>query len=167
MSHELPEGLHPDTLAVLPPVPPRHGRPPRRFAGEEEGYTYSRTSNPTVTSFEQRLAALEGTETAIGTSSGMSAILLMCLGLLKAGDHVICSQSMFGSTIKLIGSEFARFGVQSSFVPQTDTAAWKAALRPETRLLFAETPTNPLTDLCDIRELADIAHAAGVLLAVD
>ena len=186
MSHELPEGLHPDTLAVRQAVPrsvygensealyltssfvqPDAATAARRFAGEEEGYTYSRTSNPTVTSFEQRLAALEGTETAIGTSSGMSAILLMCLGLLKAGDHVICSQSMFGSTIKLIGSEFARFGVQSSFVPQTDTAAWKAALRPETRLLFAETPTNPLTDLCDIRELADIAHAAGVLLAVD
>ena len=186
MAHELPEGLHPDTLAVRQAmarspygehsealyltssfVQPDAATAARRFAGQEEGYTYSRTSNPTVTSFEQRLAALEGTETAIGTSSGMSAILLMCMALLKAGDHVVCSQSMFGSTMNLIGKEFARFGVQSSFVPQTDAAAWQAALRPETRLLFAETPTNPLTDLCDIRALADIAHAAGVLLAVD
>lgn len=112
----------------------------RRFAGEEEGYTYTRTGNPTVTSFERRLAALEGTESAIGTATGMSAILLMCLALLKTGDHVICSRSMFGSTIKLIGGELSRFGVHTTFVPQTDAAAWKAALRPETRLMFAETP---------------------------
>ncbi|MDD2713070.1 MAG: O-succinylhomoserine sulfhydrylase [Simplicispira sp.] len=186
MNHELPPGLHVDTLAVRQSVPrslygehsealyltssfvqPDAATAARRFAGEEDGYTYSRTSNPTVTAFEQRLAALEGTESAIGTSSGMSAILLMCMGLLKAGDHVVCSQSMFGSTMNLIGKEFARFGVQSTFVPQTDAAAWQAALRAETRLMFAETPTNPLTDLCDIRALADIAHAAGVLLAVD
>ena len=183
---ELPSGLHPDTLAVRQSVPrsqygehsealyltssfvqPDAATAARRFAGEEDGYTYSRTSNPTVTAFEQRLAALEGTESAIGTSSGMSAILLLCLGLLKAGDHVVCSQSMFGSTMNLIGKEFARFGVQSTFVPQTDASAWQAAMRPETRLLFAETPTNPLTDVCDIQALADIAHAAGVLLAVD
>ena len=186
MRDSLPPGLHPETLAVRQAVPrsqygensealyltssfvqPDAATAARRFAGEEEGYTYSRTSNPTVTAFEQRLAALEGTEAAIGTSSGMSAILLMCLGLLKAGDHVVCSQSMFGSTMKLIGSELARFGVESSFVAQTDAAAWKAAMRPQTRLLFAETPTNPLTDLCDIQALAGIAHEAGVLLAVD
>ena len=186
MAHELPAGLHPSTLAVRQSVPssaygehsealyltssfvqPDAATAARRFAGEEDGYTYTRTANPTVAAFEQRLAAMEGTESAIATSSGMSAILLMCLGLLKSGDHVVCSQSMFGSTMKLIGGEFARFGVQSSFVPQTDAAAWKAALRPETRLMFAETPTNPLTDLCDIQALADIAHAAGVLLAVD
>ncbi len=186
MSRDLPCGLHPDTLAVRQSVPrsqygehsealyltssfvqPDAATAARRFAGEEDGYTYSRTSNPTVTAFEQRLAALEGTESAIGTSSGMSAILLLCLGLLKAGDHVVCSQSMFGSTMNLIGKEFARFGVQSTFVPQTDASAWQAAMRPETRLLFAETPTNPLTDVCDIQALADIAHAAGVLLAVD
>lgn len=182
----LPEGLHPDTLAVREAIPrsvygehsealylsssfvqPDAATAARRFAGEEEGYTYTRTGNPTVTSFERRLAALEGTESAIGTATGMSAILLMCLGLLKTGDHVICSRSMFGSTIKLIGGELSRFGVQTTFVPQTDAAAWKAALRPETRLMFAETPTNPLTDLCDIQALADIAHEAGVLLAVD
>jgi O-succinylhomoserine sulfhydrylase len=92
---------------------------------------------------------------------------MMCMGLLKAGDHVICSHSMFGSTIKLIGSDLAKFGVESSFVPQTDANAWKAAIKPNTKLLFAETPTNPLTDVCDIRALADIAHDAGALLAVD
>lgn len=186
MTPEFLATLHSDTLAVRQAMPrsaygehsealyltssfvqPDAATAARRFAGEEDGYTYSRTSNPTVSSFERRLAALEGTESAIGTASGMSAILLMCMALLKAGDHVICSQSMFGSTINLIGKELARFGVQSSFVAQTDAAAWQAALRPETRLMFAETPTNPLTDLCDIRALADIAHAAGVLLAVD
>lgn len=139
----------------------------RRFAGDEDGFTYGRYGNPTVTSFERRLAALEGSEAAMGTASGMSAILLMCLGLLKAGDHVVCSQSMFGSTIKLIGSDLAKFGVESSFVPQTDLGAWKAALRPNTRLLFAETPTNPLTEVCDIQALADLAHNAGALLCVD
>ncbi|WCM91657.1 O-succinylhomoserine sulfhydrylase [Acidovorax sp. NCPPB 2350] len=183
---ELPQGLHPDTLAVRESIPrsqygehsealylsssfvqPDAATAARRFAGEEEGYTYTRTSNPTVTAFERRLAAMEGTETAIGTATGMSAILLMCLALLKAGDHVVCSQSMFGSTIKLIGGELSRFGVQTTFVPQTDASAWKAALRPETRLMFAETPTNPLTDLCDIAALSAIAREAGVLLAVD
>ena len=139
----------------------------RRFAGEEEGYTYSRFGNPTVTSMEQRLAALEGTEACIGTSSGMAAIMLMCMGLLKAGDHVICSQSVFGSTIRLLAGEFGKFGVQSSFVSQTDIAQWRAAIQPNTRLLFAETPTNPLTEVCDIRALAEVAHAAGALLAVD
>jgi O-succinylhomoserine sulfhydrylase len=139
----------------------------RRFAGEEDGFTYGRYGNPTVTSFEQRLAAMEGTEACMSTASGMSAILMMCMGLLKSGDHVVCSQSMFGSTIKLIGSDLAKFGVESSFVPQTDVAAWKAAVKPNTKLLFAETPTNPLTEVCDIQALADIAHNAGALLAVD
>lgn len=140
----------------------------RRFGGQEEGYTYGRSSNPTVTSFEQRLAALEGTQACMATASGMSAIMLMCFSLLKAGDHVIISQSMFGSTLKLIGSEFARFGVETSVVPQTDLAAWQAAIRPGvTRLLFAETPTNPLGEVCDIAALADLAHNAGALLAVD
>ncbi len=139
----------------------------RRFAGEEAGYTYGRSGNPTVSSMEQRLAALEGTEACMATSSGMSAIMLMCFSLLKAGDHVVYSQSLFGSTIKLIGSEFARFGVESTAVPQTDLAAWKQAVRPNTRLLFAETPTNPLTEVCDIAALAEVAHNAGALLAVD
>ena len=139
----------------------------RRFAGEEDGYTYARLGNPTVSSMEQRLAALEGTEACIGTASGMGAILLMCMGLLKSGDHVICSHSMFGSTIKLIGGEFVKFGVQSTFVSQTDVGEWQAAVKPNTRLLFAETPTNPLTEVCDIAALADVAHRAGALFAVD
>jgi O-succinylhomoserine sulfhydrylase len=138
-----------------------------RFAMEEEGFTYSRVSNPTVTSMEMRLAALEGTEAAIATSTGMSAILLLGMGLLKAGDHVICSQSVFGSVIPLFGREFAKFGVETTFVSQTDVAAWKAAVRPTTKLLFAESPTNPLTEVCDIQALADIAHNAGAFLAVD
>ncbi|WP_439517431.1 O-succinylhomoserine sulfhydrylase [Hydrogenophaga sp.] len=139
----------------------------RRFAGEEDGFTYGRYGNPTVASFEQRLAALEGAEACMSTASGMSAILMMCMGLLKAGDHVVCSQSMFGSTIKLIGTDLAKFGVASTFVPQTDVAAWQAAMTPNTKLLFAETPTNPLTEVCDIRALADLAHNAGALLCVD
>ncbi len=184
--NSLPKGLHLDTLAVRAAVDksqygensealyltssftqPDSETAARRFAGEEEGYIYSRFTNPTVRSMELRLAALEGTEDCIGTSSGMSAILLLCMGLLKAGDHVVCSRSVFGSTIKLIGTEFGKFGVQSTFVSQTDAAEWKAAIRPNTKLLFAETPTNPLTDVCDIRALADIAHDAGALLAVD
>jgi O-succinylhomoserine sulfhydrylase len=139
----------------------------RRFGGEEEGYTYGRSGNPTVSSFEMRLAAMEDSEAALATSSGMSSIMLMLFSLLKAGDHVLYSQSMFGSTLKLIGSEFARFGVESTAVSQTDLAAWKAAIRPNTKLLFAETPTNPLTEVCDIQALADLAHNAGALLAVD
>jgi O-succinylhomoserine sulfhydrylase len=138
----------------------------RRFANEEDAFVYSRFSNPTVTMMERRLAALEGTTGCIGTSSGMSAITMIIMGLLKAGDHVVCSQSTFGSTIKLF-QDFGKFGVQTSFVAQTDVAAWKAAVQPNTQLLFAESPTNPLTEVCDIRALADIAHSAGALLAVD
>jgi O-succinylhomoserine sulfhydrylase len=185
-SRELPDNLHRDTLAVrVAQERSQHGEnsealyltsgfvqpdaetSARRFAGTEEGYTYGRTSNPTVTSFERRLAAMEGTEAAIGASTGMGAILMMCMGLLKAGDHVVCSRSMFGSTIALIGREFAKFGVETTFVSQTDVAEWKAALRPTTKLLFAETPTNPLTEVCDITALAELAHSAGALLAVD
>ena len=185
-THNLPPGLHPDTLAqrvAMEPsqygensealyltsgyVQPSAEVSARRFGGEEEGFTYGRSGNPTVSSFEMRLAAMEGSEAALATSSGMSAVMLMLFSLLKAGDHVLYSQSMFGSTIKLIGSEFSRFGVESTIVPQTDLAAWKAAIRPNTKLLFAETPTNPLTDVCDIQALADLAHNAGALLSVD
>jgi O-succinylhomoserine sulfhydrylase len=116
---------------------------------------------------ERRLAALEGTEACIGTSSGMGAILLLMLALLKSGDHVLCSRSVFGATIKLLQGDFARFGVESTFVAQTELAEWKAAMRPNTRLLFVETPTNPLTEVCDIQALADLAHDAGALLVVD
>ncbi|MDR0479340.1 MAG: aminotransferase class I/II-fold pyridoxal phosphate-dependent enzyme, partial [Burkholderiaceae bacterium] len=182
----LPANLHPDTLALRVGlegspygehssalyltsgfVQPDAQMSARRFANEEAGYTYSRTSNPSVTALERRLAALEGAEAATCTATGMAAILLTGLALLKAGDHVVCSRSVFGSTLKLLGNEFSRFGVQTTFVSQTDVAEWRAAVRPETRLLFAETPTNPLTEVCDIRALADIAHNAGALLAVD
>jgi O-succinylhomoserine sulfhydrylase len=181
----LPPDARPDTLAVregLPRTPwgensealfltssfvhPDAATAARRFANEEDAFVYSRFSNPTVSMMERRLAALEGTTGCIGTASGMSAILLLVLGLLKAGDHVICSVSVFGSTIKLL-QDFARFGIDTSFVSQTDTGAWRAAMRPSTRLLFAETPTNPLTEVCDIAGLAEIAHAGGALLAVD
>lgn len=138
-----------------------------RFAGEEEAFVYSRFTNPTTMMFERRLAALEGTEAAIATSSGMSAILLMVMGLLKAGDHVVCSQSVFGATIVLLQREFGKFGVQTTFVPQTDLQAWRDAIQPNTKLLFAETPSNPMTEVCDIAALAEMAHAAGALLAVD
>ncbi len=184
--HPLPADLHLETLAVRLAadrsqygensealyltsgyVQPSAEASARRFAGEEDGYTYGRSGNPTVSSFEMRLAALEGSEACLATSSGMSSIMLMLFSLLKAGDHVVYSQSMFGSTLKLIGSEFARFGVESTVVPQTDLAAWQAAIRPNTKILFAETPTNPLTEVCDIAALADMAHNAGALLAVD
>lgn len=183
---ELPPGLHRETLAVRAALEPsQYGENSEalfltsgflqpdsqtmahRFANPLEGYTYGRTSNPTVSSFEMRLAALEGTEAAIGASTGMAAILMMCMALLKAGDHVICSRSVFGSTLNLIGKEFGKFGVESTFVSQTDVNEWKRAVRPNTKLLFAETPTNPLTDVCDIQALADLAHNAGALLTVD
>ena len=183
---DLPQGLRRDTLAVregLPPsawgensealfltssfVQPDAATAAARFANEEEAFIYSRFSNPTVTMFERRLAALEGTEGCIGTSSGMSAILLLGMGLLKAGDHVVCSQSVFGSTIMLFGREFGKFGVETTFVSQTDVSAWRRAIKPNTRLLFAESPTNPLTEVCDIRALSLVAKEAGALLAVD
>jgi len=183
---KLPDHLHAETLAVRTAidksqygensealyltssfVQPTAEIAARRFAQQEDGYTYTRVGNPTVSSMELRLAALEGTETAIATSSGMAAILLLGMGLLRAGDHVVCSQSVFGSTVRLFSAEFGKFGVATSFVAQTDSAAWRRAIRPNTKLLFAETPTNPLTDICDIQALADIAHNAGALLAVD
>jgi O-succinylhomoserine sulfhydrylase len=138
-----------------------------RFANEEEAFVYSRFSNPTVTMMERRLAALEGTTGCIATSSGMGAILLLVMGLLKAGDHVICSQSVFGSTIKLLQADFGRFGVQTTFVSQTDVGQWRDAVKSNTRLLFAETPSNPLTEVCDIAALAEVARRAGATLAVD
>jgi O-succinylhomoserine sulfhydrylase len=182
----LPKDVRLDTLAVrqgLPPsqwgensealfltssfVQPDAATAAARFANEEEAFIYSRFTNPTVTMMERRLAAMEGAQACIATSSGMSAILLLGMGLLKAGDHVICSQSVFGSTIMLFGREFAKFGVETSFVSQTDPDEWRRAVKSNTRLLFAESPTNPLTEVCDIRALAAIAKQAGAWLAVD
>lgn len=178
--------LHPETLAVRTAVErsqygehaealyltssflqPDAASAARRFAGEEPAYIYSRFTNPTVTSMEQRLAALEETEGCVATATGMSAILLIAMTFLQTGDHVVCSQSVFGSTVKLFAGILDRFGIETSFVPQSDVAAWKAACRPETQMLFAETPTNPLTEVCDIEALADVAHNCGALLAVD
>ena len=182
---DLPPGLGLDTLAVREGLPrtqwgensealfltssfvhPDAETAARRFANEEEAFVYSRFGNPTVTMMERRLAALEGSSGCIGTGSGMSAILMLVMALLKGGDHIVCSQSVFGSTIRLL-QDFAKFGIETSFVSQTDVAQWRAAMRPSTKLLFAESPTNPLTEVCDIAALAEVAHAGGALLAVD
>jgi O-succinylhomoserine sulfhydrylase len=138
-----------------------------RFAGSDCGNVYSRYTNPTVAVFEQRLAALEGAEMAVATASGMAAILSTCMALLKSGDHVICSRSVFGTTTVLFSRYMQKFGVEVTFVSLVDLAAWQAAIKPNTRLLFLETPSNPLNELVDIRAVADIAHAANALLAVD
>ncbi len=138
-----------------------------RFSGDEPGNIYSRFTNPTVRTFEQRLAALEGGESCVATASGMAAILATCLGLTKAGDHIVSSRSIFGTTSVLFTKYLAKFGVETSFVSLTDLAAWKAAIRPETRLLFLETPSNPLTEVGDIAALAELAHDHDCLLAVD
>lgn len=138
-----------------------------KFANQEPGNIYSRFTNPTVTAFEQRLAALEGAECCIATSSGMAAILSAVMGLLKAGDHVVCSASVFGATVQLFGSIFKRFGIDTTFVSGTDVAAWQAAMTPKTRLLYLETPSNPLTEVYDIAALSQMAHAGGALVAVD
>jgi O-succinylhomoserine sulfhydrylase len=138
-----------------------------RFSGAVPGNIYSRFTNPTVRTFERRLAALEGGECAVATASGMAAILSTCMGLLKAGDHVVSSRSVFGSTTSLFNTYLQRFGVAVDYVALTDPGAWERALRPATRLLFLETPSNPLTEVADIGDLADLAHRHGALLAVD
>lgn len=138
-----------------------------RFDGSEPGNVYSRYTNPTVRSFEERLAALEGGEKAVATSSGMAAILATVLGLLKAGDEIVTSQSLFGTTNVLFDKYARNFGVSTGFVPLADLAAWEAAITPATKLFFIETPSNPLGELVDIAALAELAHKHGILLAVD
>lgn len=138
-----------------------------RFAGEEDGNVYARFTNPTVTAMQVRLAALEGGEACIATASGMAAILSLVMALLKSGDHVVASQGLFGSTQQLFGNIFTKFGIQTTFVPAADIAAYAAAIRPETRLIFVETPSNPLTELVDIEAVAQVAHRHEVILAVD
>jgi O-succinylhomoserine sulfhydrylase len=138
-----------------------------RFGNQEPGNVYSRFTNPTVKVLEDRLAALEGAECCVATASGMSAILSCVMGLLKAGDHIVSSASVFGATVQLLGTIIKRFGVETTFVSGTDPAKWRAALTPKTRLLFVETPSNPLTEIFDIAALSEIAHKAGALLAVD
>jgi len=138
-----------------------------RFSGDSPGNIYSRFTNPTVRNFEERLASLEGGECCVATSSGMAAILATCAGLLKAGDHVVSSQSIFGTTTILFSTWLARFGIETTFVPLTDTAAWEAAIRPATRMLFLETPSNPLTEIADIKVLSMLAGSHNCLLVVD
>ncbi|GIK25228.1 MAG: O-succinylhomoserine sulfhydrylase [Betaproteobacteria bacterium] len=138
-----------------------------RFSGEEAGFVYGRFSNPTVSMLQERLAALEGGEACIATASGMAAILSTVMALMKAGEHIVASQGIFGATQQLFGGILSRFGVETTFVASSDPAAFRAALRPQTKLVFIETPSNPLTEVFDIAALAEVAHAGGALLAVD
>lgn len=136
------------------------------FSGQKEGFIYSRFTNPTVDAFQKRLAALEGAEYAVATASGMSAIMSCMMGLLSAGDHVVVSQSVFGATVQLFNI-LGRFGIEVSYAKATDPASWAAAVKPNTKLFFAETPSNPLTEIVDIPAVAEIAHAAGAKLVID
>ena len=138
-----------------------------RFSGDEPGNIYSRFTNPTVRNFEERLAALEGGESCVATASGMAAILATCMGMLQQGDHIVSSRSVFGSTTLLFNKYLTRFGIQTSFVPLSDHQAWEQAIQPNTRLLFLETPSNPLTEVADIRWLSELAHANDAVLVVD
>ena len=138
-----------------------------RFSGDQPGNIYSRFTNPTVRTFEERLASMEGGQRCVATSSGMSAILATCAGLLKAGDHIVSSRSIFGTTTMLFSNVLSRFGIETSFVSLSDINSWETAIRPETRMLFLETPSNPLTELCDIKQLSGLAHSHGCLLVVD
>ena len=166
--HRTPEGEHSDPLFFTSSYVFRTAADAAaRFAGEVPGNVYSRYTNPTVRAFEERIAALEGAEQAVATSTGMSAILSLVMALCSAGDHVLVSQSVFGSTISLFEKYFKRFGVQVDYVPLANLAGWEQAIKPNTRLLFVESPSNPLAELVDIGALAEIAHARGALLVVD
>jgi O-succinylhomoserine sulfhydrylase len=138
-----------------------------RFSGEEPGNIYSRFTNPTVTALEERLAVLEEAETCIATSTGMSAILASVMGLLSAGDHIVASRSLFGATVNLFNNILKRFNIDTTFVSATDVSAWEAAVRPNTKLFFLETPSNPLTEISDITEISKVAKKVGAWLAVD
>ncbi|MFO7602868.1 MAG: O-succinylhomoserine sulfhydrylase [Gammaproteobacteria bacterium] len=138
-----------------------------RFSGEVPGNIYSRFTNPTVRTFEERLAAMEGGASCVATASGMSAILSTCLGLLQQGDHIVSSRAIFGSTVILFNKYLSRYGIETSYVAQSDLEDWERAIKPNTRLLFLETPSNPLTEIADIRALAALAHRKGCLLVVD
>ena len=180
------DGLHLDTLAVRAGIERtgegEHAEPifatssyvfanaaeaADRFAGEESGNVYSRYTNPTVRVFEQRIAALEGAEDAVGTASGMAAILSTAMALLQAGDHVICSRNVFGTTVNLFGKFMAKFGVEVTFVPLLDLDAWRVAIQPNTAMLFMETPSNPLCEVADLDALSALAREQGALLVVD
>ncbi|MBU3694599.1 MAG: O-succinylhomoserine sulfhydrylase [Rhodocyclaceae bacterium] len=185
-SKPLPAGLRPETLAVRAGTDRSHHgehaealfltssfvfpdafEAAERFQGRTPGNVYSRFTNPTVSAFETRLAAMEGAEMCVATASGMAAILSMCLGMLKSGDHIVSSQSIFGSTVNLFAKWLTRYGIETTFVADGDPAAWRAAMRPSTKLVYLETPSNPLTEVFDIAALARVAHAGGAWLAVD
>ncbi|HTE39874.1 MAG TPA: O-succinylhomoserine sulfhydrylase [Steroidobacteraceae bacterium] len=138
-----------------------------RFSEAEPGNIYSRFTNPTVRCFEERLAAMEGGDSCVGTASGMSAILSLCMALLKSGDHVVCSESVFGTTIGLLTRYLGKFGVETTYVKLDDLNAWRAARKPNTKLFFLETPSNPLSAIADMQAIADIAHERGIVFAVD
>lgn len=138
-----------------------------RFSGEKPGNIYSRFTNPTVRAFEERLAVLEGGEKCVATASGMAAILSTCMALLKSGEHIVASRNVFGPTVLLFNNYLGRFGVETTYVSLTDYAAWEKAIKPNTKLLYLETPSNPLTEIADIARLARLAHAKGCLLVVD
>jgi O-succinylhomoserine sulfhydrylase len=138
-----------------------------RFAGQEDGYVYSRFTNPTVRMFEQRLAALEGAEDCLATASGMAAILSIALATLRAGDHVVCGANVFGATVQLFSTLLPKFGVECSFVAAADEHAWRSAVRPTTKLLFCETPSNPLMELVDLAAFAELGRSIGAITAVD
>lgn len=166
--HRTPEGEHSEALFPTSSYVFRTAADAAaRFAGEVPGNVYSRYTNPTVRAFEERIAAMEGAEQAVATASGMSAILSIVMSLCSSGDHVLVSRSVFGSTISLFEKYLKRFGVQVDYVPLADLQGWAAAFKPNTRLLFVESPSNPLAELVDIAALAEIAHARGALLAVD
>ena len=166
--HRTPESEHSDPLFFTSSYVFRTAADAAAtFAGEQPGNVYSRYTNPTVHSFEERIAALEGGEQAVATSTGMSAILATVMSLCGAGDHVLVSKSVFGSTISLFEKYFKRFGVQVDYVPLAELSGWDAAIKPNTKLLFVESPSNPLAELVDISALAEIAHAKGAMLVVD
>ncbi|HEY0289696.1 MAG TPA: O-succinylhomoserine sulfhydrylase [Pseudomonas sp.] len=166
--HRTPESEHSDPLFFTSSYVFRTAADAAAtFAGDKPGNVYSRYTNPTVHSFEERIAALEGGEQAVATSTGMSAILATVMSLCSAGDHVLVSKSVFGSTISLFEKYFKRFGVQVDYVPLAELSGWDAAIKPNTKLLFVESPSNPLAELVDIAALAEIAHAKGALLVVD
>jgi len=166
--HRTPEGEHGEPIFTTSSYVFASAREAAaRFAGDESGNIYSRFTNPTVSTFEERLAAMEGGECCVATASGMSAILSICMGLLKAGDRILSSQSIFGTTTILFNKYLTRFGIQTTYVPPADLEAWESAIDSDTRLLFLETPSNPLTEMVDIQALATLAHAHQCLLVVD
>jgi O-succinylhomoserine sulfhydrylase len=166
--HRTPEGEHGEAMFLTSSYVFRSAADAAaRFAGEVPGNVYSRYTNPTVRAFEERIAALEGAEQAVATASGMAAILAIVMSQCSAGDHVLVSRSVFGSTISLFEKYLKRFGIEVDYPPLADLAAWEAGFKPNTKLLFVESPSNPLAELVDIAALAEIAHARKALLVVD